>query len=214
MRTGCAARSRSSARSGCRRRAVDRAELARAARCRRATVVRLDPGLAFGTGSHASTRLVLEFLENSARAGSRVLDYGCGSGILAIVAAQARRRARSPPWTSIRRRSKRRLRMRAHNGVALQRARAGCSSPWNLRPDRRQHPRRPSHRAGAAARGAHARGRAASRSREFSKRRPPSVIAAYARRLRHRGRRHRRGLGAAGRAAAMILTTRRQGTRR
>lgn len=53
-----------------------------------ATVVRLDPGLAFGTGSHASTRLVLKFLERSVRAGDRVLDYGCGSGILAIVAAK------------------------------------------------------------------------------------------------------------------------------
>jgi ribosomal protein L11 methyltransferase len=48
--------------------------------------VRLDPGLAFGTGSHASTRLVLQSLEKTVRPGDRVLDYGCGSGILAIVA--------------------------------------------------------------------------------------------------------------------------------
>ena len=53
-----------------------------------ATVVRLDPGLAFGTGSHASTRLVLKFLEKNIQTGTRVLDYGCGSGILAIVAAK------------------------------------------------------------------------------------------------------------------------------
>ncbi len=52
-----------------------------------ATVVRLDPGLAFGTGSHASTRLVLNFLGKNIQAGDRVLDYGCGSGILAIAAA-------------------------------------------------------------------------------------------------------------------------------
>ncbi|MGB3937449.1 MAG: 50S ribosomal protein L11 methyltransferase [Burkholderiales bacterium] len=52
----------------------------------RARVVRLDPGLAFGTGSHASTRLVLRSLEKNLRPGDRVLDYGCGSGILAIVA--------------------------------------------------------------------------------------------------------------------------------
>ena len=53
-----------------------------------AIVVRLDPGLAFGTGSHVSTRLVLKFLEKNIRKADRVLDYGCGSGILAIVAAK------------------------------------------------------------------------------------------------------------------------------
>jgi ribosomal protein L11 methyltransferase len=53
-----------------------------------AIVVRLDPGLAFGSGSHVSTRLVLEYLENNVRKADRVLDYGCGSGILAIVAAK------------------------------------------------------------------------------------------------------------------------------
>ena len=53
-----------------------------------AIVVRLDPGLAFGTGSHVSTRLALGFLEANVRKSDRVLDYGCGSGILAIVAAK------------------------------------------------------------------------------------------------------------------------------
>lgn len=53
-----------------------------------ALVVRLDPGLAFGTGSHISTRLVLQYLERNLRTGERVLDYGCGSGILAIVAGK------------------------------------------------------------------------------------------------------------------------------
>jgi len=48
----------------------------------------LDPGLAFGTGSHPTTRLCLEWLERNVTAGARVLDYGCGSGILAIVAAR------------------------------------------------------------------------------------------------------------------------------
>lgn len=51
-------------------------------------VVRLDPGLAFGTGSHPSTRLVLGWLTGRPMTGARVLDYGCGSGILAIAAAR------------------------------------------------------------------------------------------------------------------------------
>ena len=46
----------------------------------------LDPGLAFGTGSHPSTRLCLQWLERTIHGGERVLDYGCGSGILAIAA--------------------------------------------------------------------------------------------------------------------------------
>jgi ribosomal protein L11 methyltransferase len=46
----------------------------------------LDPGLAFGTGSHPTTRLCLEWLEGRLQGGERVLDYGCGSGILAIAA--------------------------------------------------------------------------------------------------------------------------------
>jgi ribosomal protein L11 methyltransferase len=50
--------------------------------------VTLDPGLAFGTGSHPTTRLVLQFLERHIAGGERVLDYGCGSGILAIAAAK------------------------------------------------------------------------------------------------------------------------------
>ena len=48
----------------------------------------LDPGLAFGTGSHPTTRLCLAWLAASLRRGERVLDYGCGSGILAIAAAR------------------------------------------------------------------------------------------------------------------------------
>ena len=51
-----------------------------------AVVVRLDPGLAFGTGTHATTALCLEWLEAQSLAGVEVLDYGCGSGILAIAA--------------------------------------------------------------------------------------------------------------------------------
>ena len=49
-------------------------------------VVRLDPGLAFGSGTHPTTALCLEWLDSLALAGQSVIDYGCGSGILAIAA--------------------------------------------------------------------------------------------------------------------------------
>jgi ribosomal protein L11 methyltransferase len=48
--------------------------------------LRLDPGRAFGTGAHPTTRLCLHWLEKSLRGGESVIDYGCGSGILAIAA--------------------------------------------------------------------------------------------------------------------------------
>lgn len=50
-------------------------------------VLRLDPGLAFGTGTHPTTRMCLRFIAQHPPVGLRVLDYGCGSGILAIGAA-------------------------------------------------------------------------------------------------------------------------------
>lgn len=53
-----------------------------------AIVLVLDPGMAFGTGSHPTTRLCLEWLERTVMPGDNVLDYGCGSGILAITAAK------------------------------------------------------------------------------------------------------------------------------
>ena len=51
-----------------------------------ALILELDPGLAFGTGSHPTTRLCMEWLEETVAPGRSVLDYGCGSGILAILA--------------------------------------------------------------------------------------------------------------------------------
>lgn len=49
-------------------------------------ILELDPGLAFGTGTHPTTALCLEWLDGRIRGGERVLDYGCGSGILALAA--------------------------------------------------------------------------------------------------------------------------------
>lgn len=51
-------------------------------------VIRLDPGLAFGTGTHPTTRMCLRWVARQDMADQRVLDYGCGSGILAIGAAK------------------------------------------------------------------------------------------------------------------------------
>ncbi len=52
------------------------------------TVIRLDPGLAFGTGTHPTTRMCLRWIAARSLHGQRVLDYGCGSGILAVGAAK------------------------------------------------------------------------------------------------------------------------------
>jgi len=54
----------------------------------RAINLKLDPGLAFGTGSHPTTRLCLRWLDDQLAGGETLLDYGCGSGILAIAAAK------------------------------------------------------------------------------------------------------------------------------
>jgi ribosomal protein L11 methyltransferase len=51
-------------------------------------VIELDPGMAFGTGSHPTTQLCLALLEERVGPGDRVLDLGCGSGILALAAAR------------------------------------------------------------------------------------------------------------------------------
>jgi ribosomal protein L11 methyltransferase len=55
---------------------------------RQAVNLSLDPGLAFGTGSHPTTRMCLRWLAQNLAGGETVLDYGCGSGILAIAAAK------------------------------------------------------------------------------------------------------------------------------
>jgi len=49
-------------------------------------IIRMDPGMAFGSGSHETTRLCLEYLEQNSPKNNYVIDYGCGSGILGIAA--------------------------------------------------------------------------------------------------------------------------------
>ena len=55
--------------------------------------MRLDPGLAFGTGTHATTAMCLAWLDENARSGQTMIDYGCGSGVLAVAAAKLGARA-------------------------------------------------------------------------------------------------------------------------
>lgn len=58
-----------------------------------AVIVRLDPGLAFGTGTHATTAMCLAWLDENAAAGQVAIDYGCGSGVLAVAAVKLGARA-------------------------------------------------------------------------------------------------------------------------
>ena len=53
-----------------------------------AVIVRLDPGLAFGTGTHATTAMCLSWLDEQVREGQVAIDYGCGSGVLAVAATK------------------------------------------------------------------------------------------------------------------------------
>src|SRR4029079_11464404 len=60
---------------------------------RDAVIVRLDPGLAFGTGTHATTAMCLAWLDENVKSGELAIDYGCGSGVLAVAAAKLGARA-------------------------------------------------------------------------------------------------------------------------
>jgi ribosomal protein L11 methyltransferase len=97
--------------------------------CEDAVNIVLDPGAAFGTGSHPTTRLCLAWLERNVVAGDSVLDYGCGSGILGIAALKlgagardrrghrsARPRGRALQFAAKRSRAASRLGRRTHPG--------------------------------------------------------------------------------------------------
>ncbi len=137
-RTGCARRRRSSARSKSR----DRLHIV-PTWCeppQHGVVIRLDPGLAFGTGSHPTTRLCLEWLLEQLHGGESVLDYGCGSGVLAIAAAKLgaasvdrHRRRSAGAGGEPRQRAGERRRCRVR--------RPGCAAGAGLRHRRREHPR-------------------------------------------------------------------------
>jgi ribosomal protein L11 methyltransferase len=58
-----------------------------------AVIVRLDPGLAFGTGTHATTAMCLSWLDENVQQGQVAIDYGCGSGVLAVAAVKLGARA-------------------------------------------------------------------------------------------------------------------------
>lgn len=96
-----------------------------------AVVIDLDPGLAFGTGTHATTALCLDWLDSADLGGARVVDYGCGSGILAIAAVKLGADAAfaidiDPQALAATRRNA------LHNGVAehVRAAMAGTPVPW------------------------------------------------------------------------------------
>jgi ribosomal protein L11 methyltransferase len=65
---------------------VPPAEISRFTSHESRVIVSLDPGLAFGTGTHPTTALCLEWLDSQDLVGKRIIDYGCGSGVLAIAA--------------------------------------------------------------------------------------------------------------------------------
>ena len=95
-----------------------------------AVIVRLDPGLAFGTGTHATTALCLEALASLDLRGKSVIDYGCGSGILAIAALKLGAAAAvgvdlDPQALTASRQNA------LQNGVAARLATAGAAEPFS-----------------------------------------------------------------------------------
>ena len=94
----------------------------------------LNPGLTFGTGSHATTRLCLQALEKHIRGGEKVLDLGCGSGILHRGAAAGRGgRLRLRHRRQVRGRRLRECRAQRHRTGALHRPRGRCAQRQKAR---------------------------------------------------------------------------------
>jgi ribosomal protein L11 methyltransferase len=103
--------------------------------------VALDPGAAFGTGSHPTTRMCLAWLEENVRAGDSVLDYGCGSGILAIAALKLG--AARATGVDVDRLALEAARYHSsRNGVDLE-VRDAAADPAHRDDHRGQHPRNP-----------------------------------------------------------------------
>ena len=154
--------------------------------------IELDPGLAFGTGSHPTTHLCLAWLEAELPAGATLLDYGCGSGILAIARAQAGRGAAGGGHRSASRAEHRVQRpgQRRRAGRHAARRPEGRHVPGRGR----QYPVEPAEGAGAHA-GRPRRCRRATGALGVLERQAEEVAAAYAPVDRHVGLARARRLG-------------------
>ena len=103
-----------------------------------AVIVRLDPGLAFGTGTHATTAMCLAWLDEHAADGQLAIDYGCGSGVLAVAAAKlgaraslrVRHRSAGADRHARQRRRERRRSARARRSNATRRCPPARTSCW------------------------------------------------------------------------------------
>ena len=94
-------------------------------------IIRIDPGMAFGTGTHETTRLVMKIMQDAVVGGERVLDVGCGSGILAITPPSWGRPS-APPTISTPSPSRWHGRMRrSRAATTLPSARPICLPEWN-----------------------------------------------------------------------------------
>ena len=170
--------------------------------------LQLDPGLAFGTGSHPTTRLCLKWLDTQLKGGESVLDYGCGSGILTIAALKLG--AGSAVGVDIDEQA-----IRASKDNAAQKQRRCTVLPARrfaartIRHRRRQHPRQPSAHARRNTRRPH-QTRRSHRVVWFAGRTSRRTQRYLQPMVRHRARRNRRRLGKAQRRQTLISDTLKQ----